>query len=223
MLDSVLISEEMTLTELLICTGASIVFGIICAWLFAFKNKYYTKSFIVTLALLPTIVQVIILLVNGNIGTGIAVMGAFNLVRFRSVPGNAREIGSIFLAMAMGLATGMGYVGVGLIILVIVGIMNIVLISFKFGKDEDEEKQLRIILPENLNYTDIFDDIFQKYLSEYELKRVKTTNMGSLFELIYIVKYKKDIDEKQFIDDLRCRNGNLEIMCSKVQVDLDRM
>lgn len=223
MLDTLLISDDMTLYELLICTGASIAFGIICALLFAFKNKDYTRSFIITLALLPTIVQAIIMLVNGNIGTGIAVMGAFNLVRFRSVPGNAREIGSIFLAMAMGLATGMGYVGVGFIILLIVGLMNIILISFKFGKEFKGEQQLRIILPENLNYTNIFDDIFEKHLDSHELQRVKTTNMGSLFELTYLIQFKKNIDEKAFFDDLRCRNGNLDITCSKVKVDQDRM
>ena len=179
-----------------------------------FKSKY-TSGFVITLALLPAIVQTVIMLVNGQIGTGIAVMGAFSLVRFRSVPGTAREIVSIFLAMAVGLAMGMGNVVVALIFTFIMIAANFVLTFFGFGQKRNMPKTLRIVIPENLDYTDIFDDIFAKYTKSFELESVKTTNMGSLYRLTYQITLKSDMSEKEMIDEIRCRNGNLEVFCGK--------
>lgn len=168
-----------------------------------------------TLALLPAIVQVVIMLVNGSIGAGIAVMGAFNLVRFRSVPGSAKEICSIFLAMAVGLATGMGYLLLAGILVVVICTIQLIFSFIKIGDKTSVKKELRITIPESLDYTGVFDELFEQYTKSNELVEVKTANMGSLYKLRYIVILKEQSQEKQFIDDLRCRNGNLEISCCR--------
>lgn len=195
-----------------LCLGASIAFGLIIAFVYSFRNST-SKSFIMTLALLPAIVQVVIMLVNGSIGAGIAVMGAFNLVRFRSVPGSAKEICSIFLAMAVGLATGMGYLLLAGILVVVICAIQLIFSFIKIGDKTSVKKELRITIPESLDYTGVFDELFEQYTKSNELVEVKTANMGSLYKLRYIVILKDQSQEKQFIDDLRCRNGNLEISC----------
>lgn len=197
-----------------LCLGASIVFGLIIALVYSFRNST-SKSFVMTLALLPAIVQVVIMLVNGSIGAGIAVMGAFNLVRFRSVPGSAKEICSIFLAMAVGLATGMGYLLLAGILVVVICAIQIIFSFVKIGDKTSVKKELRITIPESLDYTGVFDELFEQYTKSNELVEVKTANMGSLYKLRYIVTLKDQSQEKQFIDDLRCRNGNLEISCCR--------
>ena len=153
-------------------------------------------------------------MVNGNLGTGVAVMGAFSLVRFRSAPGTAKEICSIFLSMAVGLATGMGYLAVAVLFVIIIGGMNILYNVVDFGGQKQVEKDLKIVIPESLDYTGVFDDLFKEYTSKCELLQVKTTNMGSLFKLDYRIVLKDIAKEKEFLDELRCRNGNLEIMCA---------
>ncbi len=218
MLESILANNSaysITIQGLLLCTLASLALGVGVALIYMYRSTY-TKSFMVTLALLPAMVQLIIMLVNGNIGTGIAVMGAFSLVRFRSIPGSAREIGSIFLAMAVGLATGMGYLGIAALFLVIIGAMNILLTSTGFGEPKRAEKQLKVTIPENLDYSGIFDDLFQKYTRSAELIKVRTTNMGSLYELQYQIVLEDQTAEKEFLDQIRCRNGNLNITCGRV-------
>ena len=181
-----------------------------------YKNEY-SKNFVVTLALLPAIVGAVILMVNGNLGTGIAVMGAFSLVRFRSIPGGAREIGSIFLAMAIGLASGTGYLGVALVLTLVIGGMCLILFASPFGELGETEKDLRIVIPEELDYTTIFDDLFAKYTKKVNLVTARTTNMGSLYELHYQISLKDKNKEKDFIDELRCRNGNLSIICGRLK------
>lgn len=207
--------EAISTGDFIICTVASLILGIVIAFAFNFKQKK-TKSFMMTLALLPVIVQVVIMLVNGNIGTGVAVMGAFSLVRFRSVPGSAMDICAIFLSMAVGLATGTTHLGLAVALALSVSIMNIIYTLLPIGKKPKTEKELNITIPESLDYTEVFDDIFEKYLTSAELVQVKTTNMGSLFKLKYHITFKSGANEKQLIDELRCRNGNLEIMCSRV-------
>lgn len=215
MLDSILTTGTITAANFFICTAASILLGMAAAAVYMYRNVY-SKSFVITLALLPAMVQVVIMLVNGNLGTGVAVMGAFSLVRFRSVPGSAKEIGSIFLAMALGLACGMGYIGIGLVFLLIIGGMEVILFHSRFGDQKSTEKELKVTIPENLDYTDIFDDLFQAYTKGCQLIRVKTTNMGSLYELQYHVVLKNSREEKEFIDEIRCRNGNLNIVCGRI-------
>jgi uncharacterized membrane protein YhiD involved in acid resistance len=206
-------SGDISLEQMLVCTAASLVLGAIIAFVFC-TSKRGSKSFAVTLALLPAIVQMVIMLVNGNIGTGVAVMGAFNLVRFRSAPGSAKEICAIFLAMAVGLACGTGHLTAALIFTVIICAVNLIYEKIGFG-GEVGEKHLKITIPESLDYSDIFDDIFEKYTQTCELQQVKTTNMGSLYKLDYSIVLKDGKNEKAMIDELRERNGNLEIVCGR--------
>lgn len=222
MLESVLNGGVVTLEGLLLCTGVSLGLGVLTALLFLFRNTY-TKGFVVTLALLPAIVQVVIMLVNGNLGTGVAVMGAFSLVRFRSVPGSAREIGSLFLAMALGLATGMGYLGIAAVVTVLLGLAQLLLTLSPLGTARAEAKELKITIPESLDYTGIFDDILSRYTRQAALCRVRTTEMGSLYELQYHIVLKNNATEKRLIDELRCRNGNLTISCGRVPVGREEL
>ena len=176
-----------------------------------------TQSFAVTLAILPAVVQIVIMLVNGNLGAGVAVAGAFGLVRFRSAPGTAREIGVLFLAMAIGLATGMGFVGLAVLAFVIISAVLLLLTAVRFGQPAPAERALKITIPENLDYEGLFDDLFAKYTRTHTLVRVKTSNMGTMYELEYRIILPQDSIPKEFIDALRCRNGNLNIVCGREQ------
>lgn len=198
---------------LLACTLASLILGAAIACAHMYKNTY-SRGFVITLALMPAIVQMVIMLVNGNLGTGVAVMGAFSLIRFRSAPGTAREISSIFLAMAVGLATGMGYLGMAVLFVILVEAASLLLTCCHFGSQNHKEQVLRITIPESLDYTTVFDKVFDQYLSSCKLAQVKTSNMGSLFKLEYHIVMKDPDREKEMIDALRCHNGNLEILCS---------
>ena len=192
------------------CTLASLVLGLLCALIYMYKHTY-SKNFVVTLALMPVIVQMVITLVNGNLGAGVAVMGVFNLVRFRSIAGTAKDIGSVFLAMAIGLATGMGYIGVGILLTLVVGVFNAVYVSTPFGDGARPEKTLKITVPEDLEFEGLFDDAIDAYTNKKELVSVQTTNMGSLYQIEYKVAMKEQGLEKKMIDELRCLNGNLKI------------
>ena len=207
-----------TLANLLLCTSCSLVLGLVVAFVYMFKNQY-SKSLAVTLVLIPVTVQIVIMLTSGNIGAGVATAGAFNLVRFRSLPGKARDIGSLFFAMALGLTTGMGYLFYALIFVLIVGIASVLLTLVRFGQSASDDRVLRITIPESLDYDDLFDDIFAVYTLNAELSQVKTTNMGSLYELTYAVRLRTDTMPKAFIDELRCRNGNLNILLSRERRD----
>ena len=175
-----------------------------------------------TLALLPAVVCVVIMMVNGNVGTGVAVAGAFSLVRFRSVPGSAKEICIIFLAMGTGLVVGMGYLGYAFLFAILLGGMTVVYSRLGFGarKKGSLYKTLRITIPEDLDYTGVFDPILKEYTSDFELTQVRTTHMGSLFRLTYDLTLSSPGIEKELIDKLRCRNGNLEITVSKQETTI---
>lgn len=195
-------------------TICSLAAGIYIAYMSGLKGGT-SKSLAITLALLPAIVQLVIMLVNGNIGAGVAVAGAFSLVRFRSQPGSGQDITNIFLAMAVGLSTGMGYLGLAVLFAVIVTVVNLVLKASSFGGTGNEHKTLKITVPENLDFEGIFDDIFTRYTTNAELVEVKTTGMGSLYKLTYNVKIRNTASTKAMIDEMRQRNGNLEISCSR--------
>ena len=225
MLNSILSSQTnatISLGSFLICLTVSLILGILCAWLHAYKNRA-TKSFLITLCLIPMIVQVIITLVNGNLGTGVAVMGAFSLVRFRSVPGNAREIASIFLAMTIGLANGMGYIGIAALLFVFIAVLTIAFLNISIANMDERQRNLHITIPENLDYNGIFDEIFETYTTKSTLIKAKTVNMGSLFDLHYEITLKNVKDEKAFLDALRCRNGNLSISCGRIADNRDEL
>ncbi len=196
--------------DFLLCVGTALLIGLFLAFTYTFKTKY-TKSFVVTMAMLPAIVCVVIMMVNGNIGAGVAVAGAFSLVRFRSVPGTAREIGAIFLAMGTGLICGMGYLAYAALFALIMGAALVVYTASSLGKQSDRSRILRIIIPEELNYTTVFNDLFDQYTTYHKLIRSKTTNLGSMYKLWYEITLKDATLEKEFVDQLRVRNGNLEI------------
>ncbi len=212
--DSIISADGLTPASALICTAASLVLGLGAAAVYRLRTPRHSRNMFVTLLVLPALVQAVIMLVNGSIGAGVAVMGAFSLVRFRSAPGNSRDICLIFYAVCIGLATGMGHIGFAVLIALIVGAVFIV-VSFLPGTARERlRRQLRIQIPENLDYTGIFDDIFEEYLSEHELTQVKTTAMGTLFDLRYAITEKDPSREKEMIDRLRERNGNLTISVS---------
>ena len=194
---------------------AALALGVLVAAVYMYKNTC-TQSMAVTLALLPAMVQVIILLVNGNLGAGVAVSGAFGLVRFRSAPGSARDITCIFLAMTLGLATGMGYIGIAVVTGAAMCLLLLVYAALSFGRRPEEEKEPKITIPENLDYTGLFEDLFAEYTRSAELISVRTTGMGSLYNLHYHITLVSADIEKQLIDAIRCRNGNLDTVCGKV-------
>ena len=200
---------------ILICIGAALVLGLITSFLYMYKNSY-NKGFAAALVLLPMVVAAVVSVVNGNIGLGIAVGGAFGRVRFRAAPGTARDILAIFLAMAAGLICGSGYVALALIVVILVCLIGFILLSIGFGGKSFKSRMLRITVPESLDYTGAFNDIFKKYTTSCELEKVKTTNMGSLYKLFYKIDLKDPRREKEMIDAIRVRNGNLEIVCGIV-------
>ena len=201
------------LSSILICSVISIILGLIIALVHKYTSRS-NKNFLITLTTLPLLVECVMIMVNGNLGTSVAILGAFSLVRFRSLPGNSKEILSVFFAMAIGLATGMGHIVFAVIITVLTSIVIILFSKVKIFDNGTKEKILKITIPENLDYESVFDKEFKKYTKRVELQRVKTTNMGSLFELSYIVELKDGVSEKCFIDDLRIKNGNLKIILS---------
>jgi len=210
------LTAVISVTDFLLCLGASLIIGILMAFAYMYRTRY-TKSFVITLALLPAVVCVVIMMVNGNVGTGVAVAGAFSLVRFRSVPGTAKEICTLFLAMGAGLIAGMGYLGFAVLFTVVMCIMFVLYNRLDFGtkKNAATFKTFTITIPEDLDYSGIFDDIFSEFTTSHDLVRVKSTNMGSMFKLTYNVMLRDITREKEMIDKIRCRNGNLEIAVSK--------
>ncbi|MGE4214530.1 MAG: DUF4956 domain-containing protein [Anaerotignaceae bacterium] len=218
MFNSIITTTTSTLSvnTAVICLVSALVMGAIISITYMCSGRY-TKSFATSLVLLPALVQVVIMMVNGNLGTGVAVLGAFSLIRFRSVPGSSKDICTIFFAMAIGLATGMGYVTFALAVTIVMSLIMFALAKSPFAENYNNEKELKITIPEDLDYTGVFDDLFTKYTKSTTLESVKTTNLGSMFQLKYHVALKDLTLEKAFIDDLRCRNGNLTIVCSKQQ------
>lgn len=217
MLNSIL-TDPITLFGFLACILTALVLGFLAALVFSVGTKY-TSSWKISIALLPAVVTVVIMMVNGNIGAGLAVAGTFALVRFRSQPGSAKEVTGLFFAVAIGLICGMGYIGIAAIFFVVMAAAMIILSKLKFGEAKASVRNLVVVIPENLDYDTIFDDIFEKYTSSCHLMRVKSTNMGTMFELRYEVVLKDLNTSKQFIDELRCRNGNLNITLARPTED----
>ncbi len=206
-------STSIEISSLIICLVVSLVLGFIIALVHKYTSRC-SKDFLITVALLPILVQSVMLMVNGNLGTSVAIMGAFSLVRFRSIPGTSKEILIVFFAMAVGLATGMGQIWFALMLTIIGTVMIVLFNKVSLFDRNSKEKELKILIPENLDYTDVFNDIFSEYTKKVSLVKSKTTNMGSMFELTYSVILKDKVKEKDFIDKIRMRNGNLKISLS---------
>lgn len=209
--DGVVKENVPTLTAYLLCFGAAILLGLLIAFAFTFRANKKNGSFAFALALLPFAVGAVIMIVNNQIGMAVAVAGAFSLVRFRSAPGSAKEIAAVFVAMAVGLACGAGLVGLAVIFAVVSSILAVVYTLVRLGETRRETKELKVLIPENLDYTDIFEDIFAEFTAEATLVHVKTSNMGSLYKLTYDVVMKPGASEKKMLDEIRCRNGNLDV------------
>lgn len=205
------VGSSIDLISILICVICSVFLGLIVAFTYKTTSKY-SKNFLITLSMLPLLVEAVIIMVNGNLGTSVAILGAFGLVKFRSLPGTSKEILFVFFTMTIGLACGMGHIFYATII-TFIGCGLILLFSrVNIFELNGSMKTLKVSMPEDLDYTNVFDDIFKKYANKVEIEKVKTTNMGSLYELTYRVSLKARINEKKFIDDLRVRNGNLKIV-----------
>lgn len=214
-------TDMLTVKNAIICTAASIILGTANAFCYC-KTGKSNKNFLVSLTIMPALVQTIVMLVNGNLGTSVAIVGAFSLIRFRSVPESSRDISSIFFAMVIGVATGSGNIGYAAFITIF--LCAVLLIAYNLPiAGQDKCKILKITIYENLDYNSIFDDLFDKYLTKHELINVKTTNMGSMYQLHYNIELKNSLQEKEFIDALRCRNGNLTIICGKAETIEERL
>ena len=205
-------SSSVTAQEFFSMAAAAVLCGTLYAWIMA-RRVRSTKRFFIVVSMIPFVVGAVITFVNGNIGTGVAIGGAFSLIRFRSAPGSADEIAAILIAMGAGIAYGMGYLAYGVIILTALALLYFLFASLHLfdSKPMREERLLKVTVPESLEYTDMFDEPFRRYLKSAERLGVKTTGMGSMFRLSFLVRMKDPKEEKAFIDELRTRNGNLEI------------
>lgn len=215
-------SGTITLSSFLICAFIALLLGALTAWAYTFRNQY-KKGFVVTLVLLPVMVQTVICVVNGNLGVGVAVAGAFGLIRFRSAQGGGREIGSVFLAMAIGLALGMGYALMAIVVTLIVCAVQVALMASPLANGKKGEQELKITIPENLDYKGAFTDLFASYTSHWTENKVKTTNMGAMYELTYQIVLKDPDKEKEFLDLIRCRNGNLNVSLGRIETKEEQL
>ena len=206
-------STELTVSMAIITILAAVLFGTVIAFTYyKTQEENYQRSMAVTLVMLPVILSVIIIFVGSNVARAFSLAGTLSIIRFRSAPGDPKDIGFIFFDIAAGLACGVGLYGYGAIFVAILCIIMILTEKFKFFEKKQVQKVLKITIPENLNYQGTFDEIFKKYTKKYSLTRIKTTDLGSLFELNYNVIMLHDEDEQEFINELRCRNGNLNII-----------
>ena len=213
-----LIVEWMFFTSI----AVAIALGLIAAFCYMYRNMY-SKTLVMTIAILPPIVCVLIMLVSGSLGAAVAVGGVFALTRFRSAQGSAREITQIFLSMAVGLVTGLGYIFIAIILVAIIEAMAIIFALTKFGESSSKRRTLKVSIPEELDYTEVFDDLFEKYTTSANLVRVKLKNLGTIFQLTYDINLKDAKEEKKFIDDIRVRNANLDVICSRVITGADEL
>lgn len=208
------IGSAMSVGSFLLCEVCALLLGFLSSLVFT-RREVHSGAYAQTLVLLPPVVALVIMMVNGNIGAGLAVAGSFALVRFRSAPGSAKEITGVFFTVAIGLACGMGYLAYAALFFVIVALSALLLERFRFGEPGGTHRNLKITIPENLNYEELFDDLFEQYTRSHELVRVRTTNMGTLYELSYVIELKDPAHTRAFLDALRCRNGNLNIVCGR--------
>ena len=212
----------LTLGQFLLAIGVSMIMGLVLSLAYMYKNTY-TRSFVSALILIPAVETVVIMLVNDNLGVGLSVAGSFALIRFRSVKGNAKELAAVFIAMTIGIICGTGYVALACVFTILLSFVMFFLAFVDFGKQNDSERYLKITIPESLNYDEVFDETLKKYTNTYELESIKTLTLGSLFRVDYKVNLKNPNKTKEFIDELRTLNGNLEIMCGKPSTNREEL
>ncbi len=213
-----IINGTLSLSSVSICIISAIILGMIISFVYM-KTTKYSKNFAITIVMLPLLVGVVMMMVNGNLGTSIAILGAFGLVRFRSIPGTSKEIATVFWTMAVGLAIGMGQIFFAGLITAIIAILVFILSYTKFGESDNKPRILNVAIPEDLDYDEVFDEIFNKYTKKYELIKVNTADLGSIYELRYEVVMNNNVKEKDFIDELRVRNGNLKISMHRQKME----
>lgn len=221
MLDTILTSttgESLTLTNTLIILVVSIILGLIISisYMKTSKEEVVTSGFAITLIMLPAIISIIILLVGNNVARAFSLAGAFSIIRFRSEPKDPKDISYIFFTLAVGLSAGMGYILYAILFTIILCLIMFVLKFINYAEPDKSCLELRITIPENLNYENVFDDILKKYTSSWKFKKIKTKEFGSLFEITYSVVMNSG-NQKKFIDEIRCRNGNLGVILSVPQ------
>ena len=219
---SSIFTSTFTLGQFLIAVLASMVLGFVVSIYYMFRNTY-SKSFVPSLILIPAIECVVIIMINGNMGAGIAVAGSFALIRFRSARGSAKDLTAIFMAMAIGIICGTGYIGIAVLFTLIVCVVGMFLSFVKYGECDVKLRYLKITVPENLNYDEVFEEVLNNYCSDYEIEKVKTLSLGSLFRVDYSIVMKDTSKIKAMIDDLRIRNNNLEIVCGKEAVSKEEL
>ena len=221
MFDSILPDSGIDFLSIIIIIFTSIVLGLILAltYIFTHRKESYSPSFTTTLILLSTVVSIIIVLVSNNIARAFSLAGIFALTRFRSEQQDTKDIAYVFTTIAIGLSTGLGYIAYGVLITLILCLLIIILDVSKFSMLGNKSKTLKIIIPEDLNFDNLFDDIFEKYCRSYQLNKSRTTDFGTLFELTYTIVFKKNISEKAFIDEIRTRNSNLNVILTLRKYD----
>lgn len=207
-------SNGLSIPTVLIAAAAAVVLGLALA-LTHKKTAETSKSFLITLTVLPVLVMAVMIMINGNLGTSIAILGAFSLIRFRSIAGRARDLLAIFAAMMIGLALGMGHILFATVIMVIYIVANMILSYTNLLEPDPTRRILKVVIPEDLDYEEVFDDIFKKYTLRAKLVRTKTMNMGSLYKLTYDIQLKRGTKEKVFLDEIRVKNMNLKVLLSE--------
>lgn len=206
-------ASGLKIDTMLICAAAGIALGLVIALTYKLTTRA-SKDFLITLAILPILVSVVMIMINGSLGTSIAVLGAFSLIRFRSMPGSAKELLSVFFAMAIGLALGMGHIFFAAVFTVIVAVLMLIYGKLPLFSKGRTEQILKITIPEDLDYTNVFDEEFKKFTTEHRLMKTKTINMGSLYKISYLVTLRANANEKEFLDAIRVKNCNLQVLLS---------
>ena len=215
------VADTLSISSTLAVILSAILLGLIISriYILTHKREGFSPSFSITLIMLPAIISIIILLVGNNVARAFSLAGAFSLIRFRSAPGDPKDIAYVFFTLGTGLACGMGYIGYAAVFVIIMCIVMVVLTFINYGTAKNSLMQLKITIPEDVDYQGLFDEIFDEYTKNYTLQKVKTTDFGALFELLYTLTLKENADQKKFIDRLRCRNGNLNIILTTKVAD----
>lgn len=205
---------KLSIGSALITLLTAFVLGIIISFTYmkTYSRGHYSQGFLLTLIMIPCTISIIILLIGNNVASAFGLAGAFSIIRFRSTAGDPKDIAYVLFSMSAGLACGVGAPMYAALFTVSLCIIMFFLSITNFGAGKTTDKMLKVVIPEDLDYQGVFDDVLKTYAVKHELKRVKTTDLGTLYELVYIVTMKNGTNEKEFLDAIRCRNGNLNVI-----------